>query len=88
MTNRVANPARSLYMELRARGHDLRLREDAWGEDVLDYGVVVDGVHSLSAAQMSSLARRICANENGLVQFLASTGDPDILAIRGEFECG
>ena len=56
--NGVANPARSLYVELRACGLDVRLREDVWGEGVLDYGVVVDGLRSLSAAQMGSLARR------------------------------
>lgn len=88
MTNRVANPARSLYVELRACGLDMLLREDAWGEGVLDYGVVVDGLRSLSAEQMSSLAQRIRENENDLVQLLANTRDPDILAIRGEFDRG
>jgi hypothetical protein len=86
--NGVANPARSLYVDLIAQGLDVRLREDAWGEGVLDYGVVVDGLRSLSAAQMGSLAQRIRANENDLVHLLASTGDLDILAILEEFECG
>ena len=87
MTNKVANPARSLYVELRACGLEVRIREDVWGEGVLDYGVVVVGLRPLSAAQMGSLARRIRTNENGLVQLLASTGDLDILAISKEFDC-
>jgi hypothetical protein len=88
MTNRVATPARSMYVELKACGLDMRLKEDVWGKGDLDYGVVADGLCSLSSAQMGSLARRIRANENDLVQFLANIGDLDILALREEFECG
>jgi hypothetical protein len=86
--NRVANPARSLYVELRACGLEVRLGEDVWGEGVLDYGVVVMGLRSLSAAQMGSLARRIRDNENDLVRLLANAQNPDLRAIREEFECG
>jgi hypothetical protein len=73
-------------VELKACGLDARLREDAWGEGVLDYGVVVDGLRSLSAAQMSSLARRIRDNENDLVRLLANARNPDLRAIREEFD--
>ena len=86
---RGANTALSLYLELMASSIEVRLKEDAWGKGVLDYGVVVDGPRSLSAAQMGSLARRIRDNENDLVRLLASsTRDPDLCAIRGEFDRG
>jgi hypothetical protein len=85
---RGADDARYLYLKLRASGLDLRLSEDAWGEGVLDYGVVVDGLRSLSAANLGSLARLIRDNENDLVRLLASTRDPDLCAIREEFDRG
>jgi len=85
---RGANVALSLYLELRASSLEVRLEEDAWGKGVLDYGVVVGGPRSLSAAQMGSLARRIRDNENDLVRLLASTRDPDLCAIREEFDRG
>lgn len=85
--NTGANAARSLYLELRASGLDVRLREDAWGEGILDYGVVVDGQVSLSAANASSLARRVRDNENDLVRLLASMQDPDLWAIYKEADC-
>ena len=86
--SRDTNIALSLYVELRASDLEVRIEEDVWGKGVLDYGVVIEGLRSLSAAQMGSLARRIRANENDLVQLIASAGDLDILAIREEFDCG
>ena len=85
---REAEVALSLYLELRASDLEVRLKEDVWGKGVLDYGVVVDGLRSLSAAQMSSLARRVRDNENDLVRLLANARNPDLRAIREEFDRG
>ena len=74
---READVALSLYLELRASGLEVWLTEDAWGTGFLDYGVVVEGLRSLSAAQMSSLARRILDHENDLVRLLANAQNPD-----------
>ena len=86
--NGVANSARSLYLELTASNLEMRLEEDVWGKGVLDYGVVVEGLRSLSAAQMGSLAQRIRDNENDLVSLVANMRNPDLRAIREEFDRG
>jgi hypothetical protein len=78
----------SLYLELRASGLEVWLTENASGEGVLDYGVVMDGLQLLPLTLAISLLRRVLDNENDLVRLLANTRDPDILAIRGEFDCG
>lgn len=80
--NRGADTARSLYLELRAS------RLDVWDDDprgtgsVLDYGIVVDGLHRQSVAEASDVIRRILDNENDLVRLLANERDPDLRAIR------
>jgi hypothetical protein len=87
--NRGADTARSLYLELRAS------RLDVWVDDdprrtgsVLDYGIVVEGLHRLSVAEASDVIRRILDNENDLVRLLANERDPDLRAIRREGNCG
>jgi len=55
---------------------------------VLDYGIVVDGLHRLSVAEASNVIRRILDNENDLVRLLANERDPDLSAIRREGNCG
>ena len=55
---------------------------------VLDYGIVVDGLHRLSVAEASNVIRRILDNENDLVRLLANERDPDLRAIRREGNCG
>jgi hypothetical protein len=85
---REAEVALSLYLEFRASDLEVRLKEDVWGKGVLDYGVVVDGLRLLSAAQMGSLARRVRDNENDLVRLLANARNPDLRAIREEFDRG
>ncbi len=87
--NRGVAVAHSLYLELRARHLEVWLEEDAWrAGGVLDYGVVVDGLQSLSVAQVNSVTRRILDNENELVRLLADMQDPDLCAIRREGNCG
>jgi len=87
--NRGADPAGSLYLELRARRLGAWLVDDTRGAGgVLDYGIVVDGLQSLSAVRASSVMRRVIDNENDLVRLLANERDPDLRAIRKEGNCG
>jgi hypothetical protein len=87
--NRGADTARSLYLELRASSLDVWVDDDPRGTgSVLDYGIVVDGLHRLSVAEASDVIRRILDNENDLVRLLANERDPDLRAIRREGNCG
>jgi hypothetical protein len=87
--NRGADLARSLYLELGALRLEVWIHDDPRGAGgVLDYGIVVDGLRSLSVAQASSVTRRILDNENDLVRLLANEQDPDLRAIRKEGNCG
>ena len=86
--NRGADAARSLYLELRTLHLEEGVHHDpkvAGG--ILDYGILVDGLHRLSEARVSSVTRRIMANENRLVRLLAGDQDPAIHAVRREGEC-
>ncbi len=87
--NRGVAVAHSLYLELMALRLEVWLEENAWRTGgVLDYGIAVDGLQSLSVAEVSSVTRRILDNENDLVRLLASMQDPNLRAIRGVFDCG
>ncbi len=87
--NRGSDVARSLYLELRALRLEVWVHHDPRGTGgVLDYGIVVDGLRSLSVAEVSSVTRRILDNENDLVRLLANERDPDLRAIRREGDCG
>ena len=87
--NRGADVARSLYLELRALRLGVWVHHDPRGvSGVLDYGIVVDGLHRLSVVEASDVIRRILDNENDLVQLLANERDPDLRAIRREGNCG
>jgi hypothetical protein len=87
--NQGADTARSLYLELRASRLDVWVDDDPRGTgSVLDYGIVVDGLHRLSVAEASNVIRRILDNENDLVRLLANERDPDLRAIRREGNCG
>ena len=87
--NRGADTARSLYLELRASRLDVGVDDDPRGTgSILDYGIVVDGLHRLSVAEASDVIRRILDNENDLVRLLANERDPDLRAIRREGNCG
>ena len=54
---------------------------------VLDYGIVVVGLHSRSVAYASSVKRRVRDNEEELLRLLLGTKDPDLVAIRKEVDC-
>ena len=78
--------ARSLYLELRALGLDVRLEEDT--EEPLCYRVVVGGLRSLSPAHADRVVRCVQGNEAGLVQVLLCRWDPDLHAVRREGNLG
>jgi hypothetical protein len=87
--NQGADTARSLYLELRASRLDVWVVVDPRRTgSVLDYGIVVEGLHRLSVAEASDVIRRILDNENDLVRLLANERDPDLRAIRREGNCG
>lgn len=77
--------ARSLYLELRALGLDVRV-EEVPGEP-LCYRVVVAGLRSLSPAHADRIVRCVRGNEAGLVQVLLCRWDPDLHAVRREGSC-
>lgn len=77
--------ARSLYLELRALGLDVRV-EEVPGEP-LCYRVVVAGLRSLSPAHADRIVRCVRGNEAGLVQVLLCRWHPDLHAIRREGSC-
>jgi hypothetical protein len=78
-----------LYLELRASRLDVWVVVDPRRTgSVLDYGIVVEGLHRLSVAEASDVIRRILDNENDLVRLLANERDPDLRAIRREGNCG
>jgi hypothetical protein len=86
--NRGADVARSLYLELWALHLEVGVHHDPKGaRGILDYGILVDGLHHLSEARVSSVTRRILANENRLVRLLTGDQDSDIHAFRREGEC-
>jgi hypothetical protein len=81
--NGSVETARALYLELRA------LRLEVWVEDdpdggVLDYGIALDGMHSLPGARARSLRRRVEKNQDELVRILLDRRDPDLDAVRKE----
>lgn len=77
--------ARSLYLELRALGLDVRVEEVP--EDPLCYRVIVGGLRSLSPAHADRIVRCVRGNETGLVQVLLCRWDPDLHAVRREGSC-
>ena len=74
--------ARSLYLELRALGLDVRVEEVP--EEPLCYRVVVGGLRSLSPVHADRVVRCVRSNEAGLVQVLLCRWDPDLHAVRRE----
>ena len=78
--------ARSLYLELRALGLDVRVEEVP--EELLCYRVIVGGLRSLSPAHADRIVRCVRGNQAGLVQVLLCRWDPDLHAIRQEGSCG
>ena len=83
-----AGPGRPLYLELRASRLKV-LVEDGLNKagGILDYGIVVVGLHSRSVAYGSCLKQRVQDNEEELLRLLLDTKDPDLVAIRKEVDC-
>ncbi len=77
--------ARSLYLELRALGLDVRVEQIP--EEPLCYRVTVGGLRSLSPAHADRVVRCVRDNEAGLVQVLLCRWDPDLHAVRREGSC-
>lgn len=77
--------ARSLYLELRALGLDVRVEEVP--EEPLCYRVVVGGLRSLSPAHADRVVQCIRSNEAGLVQVILCRWDPDLHVVRREGSC-
>lgn len=74
--------ARTLYLELRALGLELRVEEDP--EHPAYCRVVVGGLRSLSETHADRVEQRVLENEAGLAQILLSEWDPDLEAVRWE----
>lgn len=75
--------ARSLYLELRALGLDVRVEEDP--DEPLSYRVVVEGLRSLSPAHADRVVRRVRGHEAGLARvLLAGPWNLDLEAVRKE----
>ena len=81
--NRGSDPARPLYLELRALGLGVRV-EDTLDGGPLDYGIAVDGLRTLPEILVRSVLRRVRENEDGLVRVLLDRRDPDLDAVRRE----
>ena len=78
--------ARSLYLELRALGLDVRIEDDP--EEPSGCRVAVLGLRSLSPAHAYRVARRVHHYEAGLLRLLlAGPWNPDLMAIRQEGDC-
>lgn len=84
--NGPPDSARSLFLELRAMGLKVRAEDDPDG-GLLDYGIVLDGLRSLSETHAARVARLVRENRDGLVQVLLDRRDPDLDAIRREGRC-
>ena len=78
--------ARPLYLELRALGLTLSVRDDPDGGR-LDYGISIDGLRSLSGNHADRVECRVRDNEDGLVEVLLDRRNPDLYAIRKEGNC-
>lgn len=82
-TARERRRARSLYLELRALGMDVRVEDDP--EEPSGCRVAVLGLRSLSPAHADRITRRVRCNEVGLLRLLlAGPWNPDLMAIRQE----
>jgi hypothetical protein len=74
--------ARSLYLELRALGPELYVKEDS--RDATGYRMGVAGLHSLPETHAERIRRRVEASKPGLLRVLFGRWDPDVVAIQRE----
>lgn len=81
--NRSEASVRPLYMELRASGVDLRVQDPPNGRP-LDYGIGAD-LSKLPEARATAISMRIRENEDALIDLLLDHENPDLRAIRAEF---
>ena len=72
--------ARPLYLELKALGLGLRVKEEA--ADPTDYELVMTGAGSLSQARADQLRRRVEESKPGLLRVLWARWDADLETIR------
>lgn len=75
--------ARALFLELRAAGLALSVRDDPDGS-ALDYGIAVEGLGTLTRARAQGVSRRVLEHEDELVRILLDRRDPDLDAVRKE----
>lgn len=80
-----ANPARPLYLEIRALGLELRPADHP--HDRTDYAIAVVGLESLSQAHADRIVRRVGEYRHGLLHVLLNYGDRDCCAVRSEGSC-
>jgi len=70
---RGAAAVRSLHLELRAHRVEVQVKPTPKGTGgVMNYGIVMDRLHILSATHASSVARHILDNKSHLVQLLVN----------------
>jgi hypothetical protein len=79
---RERKKARSLYLELRALGLELYVKEDL--RDATGYRVGVAGLHSLPKTRADRIRRRVQESKPGLLRVLVGRWDPDVVAIQRE----
>ncbi len=75
--------ARSLYLEMRSLGLEVRAVEDADGE-FSDYRLVVVGLKRLNGPVRRSIEHRLRGNQEEMVGVILTRRDPDLRAIRSE----
>lgn len=75
--------ARSLYLQMRALGLEVRAIEDSDG-DLSDYRLLVAGLERLNSHVRRSIERRIRRSETELVELILTRRDLDLRAIRLE----
>ncbi len=81
-----ADMARALYLELRALRLEVRAEDDPDG-DILDFRIVIGGLHTLPESHARRIKQRVRDNEEGLVHLVLDGSDQDLDAIRREGHC-
>ncbi len=74
--------ARSLYLQLRALGLDVRAEK--YPEDPTGYRAMVEGLYSLSETSKERLVRRAETNKHGLLKVWLNRRNADLAAIWRE----
>ncbi len=78
--------ARVLYLELKALGLELHVKEDP--RDAKGYRLSMTGTRSLSQTHAGRLRRRVQECKPGLLRVLLGRWDADLTAVRREGETG